>query len=52
MMPMVEGVVAPMVSGLLDENKNFRSNELIETSARQMLDELVKWGQALQPMRK
>jgi len=52
MMPMMEGVVIPMVAGLLDESKaNFKPNDLISTSAQQMLDELAKWAAALKPMR-
>lgn len=51
MMPMVEGVAAPMVTKLLDEHKNFRSNELIDSSAVAMLDELYRWAHALKPMR-
>jgi NAD(P)H-dependent FMN reductase len=51
MMPMVEGVMAPMIPQLLDEKKEFRSNDLIDASAKQMLDELFKWAQALKAMR-
>jgi NAD(P)H-dependent FMN reductase len=51
MMPMVEGVAVPMVAQLLDESKNFKSNDLIDTSAKQMLDELLKWANGLKPMR-
>ena len=51
MMPMYEGVAAPMVAQLLDENKAFRSNDLIDNSAKQLLDELFKWAKALQPLR-
>lgn len=51
MMPMVEGVTAPMVTKLLDEQKRFHSNELIDASAVAMLDELYKWAHALRPMR-
>jgi NAD(P)H-dependent FMN reductase len=51
MMPMVEGVVAPMVSQHLDADKNFVSNDLIDASAKGMLDELFKWAQALKPLR-
>lgn len=51
MMPMMEGVAVPMVKSLLDENLNFQSNEHIESSATQMLDELLKWAEALRPMR-
>jgi len=51
MMPMVEGVAIPMVATLLDENKQFKANELIEASAATMLDELHRWAQALKAMR-
>ena len=51
MMPMVEGVAVPMVATLIDEDKNFTSNELIDDSAKVMLDELHKWAVALKPMR-
>lgn len=51
MMPMVEGVMVPMVTQLLDTQGVFRSNELIDDSAVKMLDELYKWATALQPMR-
>ncbi len=51
MMPMMEGVAVPMVAGMLDEDGNFRSNELIDQSARVMLDELLKWARALATMR-
>ncbi len=51
MMPMYEGVMVPMVAQLLDENKAFKSNELIDKSATAMLDELLKWATAMKPMR-
>lgn len=51
MMPMVEGVAVPMVGTMLDEAKAFKSNPLIDDSARTMLDELHKWAVALKPMR-
>src|SRR5690606_10923268 len=51
MMPMVEGVAIPMVGTLLDENKAFKSNALIDDSAQTMLAELHKWAVALKPMR-
>lgn len=51
MMPMMEGVAVPMVAQLLDDSKNFKSNELIDLSATQMLDELARWAEALKPMR-
>lgn len=51
MMPMVEGVMAPMVAQLLDAQGVFQSNSLIDDSATTMLDELHKWAAALKPMR-
>ncbi|MCM5571010.1 NAD(P)H-dependent oxidoreductase [Burkholderiaceae bacterium FT117] len=51
MMPMYEGVMVPMVAQQLDEQRNFRSNELIDKSAGAMLDELLKWATAMKPMR-
>lgn len=51
MMPMVEGVTIPMVATLLDENRKFKSNDLIDTSARTMLDELHRWTGPLKTMR-
>lgn len=49
MMPMTEAVAVPMVFEMIDES-GFRSNELIDDSATQMLDELHKWAQALKPL--
>src|SRR5690606_23758292 len=51
MMPMVEGVAVPMVGQSLDEQGGFVSNELIDHSAQQMLDELSKWTGALTSLR-
>lgn len=51
MMPMVEGVMVPMVTQLLDADKRFTPTEPIVQSAQTMLDELHKWALALQPMR-
>lgn len=51
MMPMVEGVAVPMVAQSLDGEGAFIANELVEDSARQMLDELAKWTGALARLR-
>ena len=51
MMPMTEGVMVPMVAKMLDDARNFKSNELIDKSATTMLDEMVKWARALKAMR-
>lgn len=51
MMPMVEGVMVPMVAETLDGQGALVSNELIDHSAQQMLDELGKWTGALRSLR-
>jgi len=50
MMPMVESVAMPMVAQLFDDQGEFHSNELIDHSAGQMLDEMLKWANALMPL--
>jgi NAD(P)H-dependent FMN reductase len=52
MMPMVEGVAVPMVATMLDKDKVFTSNPLIDDSAQTMLAELHKWAVALEPLRR
>lgn len=51
MMPMVEGVAVPMVASHINDSGVFGSNELIDASAKSMLDELLRWAEALRPMR-
>lgn len=51
MMPMVEGVTVPMVASHITDSGVFSSNELIDASAKTMLDELLRWAKALKPMR-
>lgn len=51
MMPIPEGVAIPMVASRIDEGGIFASNELIDAAAATMLDELLRWTLALQPMR-
>ncbi len=51
MMPMVEGVAVPMVGQHLDAAGAFVSSPLIDHSAQQMLDELLKWTSALAALR-
>ncbi|MCB5175572.1 NADPH-dependent FMN reductase [Microvirga lenta] len=51
MMPMTEGIPIPNYAQFLDEEKNFRPNELVERSVKPMLDELHRWAEALKPMR-
>lgn len=51
MMPMVEGVMVPMVASHVSDTGQFASNELIDNSAKTMLDELRRWADALKAMR-
>ncbi|MDN5923849.1 MAG: NAD(P)H-dependent oxidoreductase [Xanthomonadales bacterium] len=51
MMPMVEGVMVPMVASHLDDKRQFVSNELIDKSATTLLDELLRWTLGLKAMR-
>ncbi len=51
MMPMVEGVMVPMVGTALDADGAFVPTGHVENSARQMLDELFKWTGALASLR-
>lgn len=50
-MPMLEGVMLPLVNDLIDENGVLRSNKLIDHSAHSMLDELRYWADGLKAMR-
>jgi len=52
MMPMVEGVMVPMVGKSLDAQGAFMPNEHVEHSAQQMLDELFKWTEGLASLRR
>jgi NAD(P)H-dependent FMN reductase len=49
--PVVEGVIIPMVAQQLDEQKRFKPTEMHQSSAKTMLNELVRWAEALKPMR-
>ncbi|OWT56747.1 NADPH-dependent FMN reductase [Candidimonas nitroreducens] len=51
MVPLVEGVMVPMVASHINDSGVFGSNELIDASAKTMLDELVRWAEALRPLR-
>lgn len=52
MMPMVEGVAVPFVASHVDEKTgHFVSNEPIDDSAQTLLNELLRWAEALKPMR-
>lgn len=52
MMPIMQGVPVPAVHSLIDKQSGaFKTNDLIDASAKTMLDELVRWAEALKPMR-
>lgn len=51
-MPVPESVNIPFVGQHLDEDKRFKPTELIDASATAMLDEVLKWTEALAPLRK
>lgn len=48
---MFEAVVAPLFTKSIDAQGVFQASELQETGARAMLDALLKWTQALLPLR-
>jgi NAD(P)H-dependent FMN reductase len=50
-MPIPEGVAVLNFQQFLDESGTFRPNELVEKSATTMLGELVRWAEALKPLR-
>jgi len=51
MMPLTEGVAIPFFEKHIDENGKFISYELADKSAEVLLKELLKWTEALKPMR-
>ena len=50
-MPISEGVALPMYQKLLDEDGTFEASEQVRGGATTMLDELLRWSEALKPMR-
>jgi hypothetical protein len=50
-MPVPEAVNIPFVGQHLDEDRRFKSTELIDASATAMLDELLKWTESLESLR-
>ncbi|WP_376099245.1 NADPH-dependent FMN reductase [Roseomonas sp. CCTCC AB2023176] len=51
MMPIPEGVPIPNFASHIREDGAFHSNEMIDTSAKTMLDALHRWATALKPAR-
>jgi NAD(P)H-dependent FMN reductase len=50
-MPVPEAVNIPFVAKHLDEDKRFKSTELIDASATAMLDEVQRWTESLAALR-
>lgn len=51
MVPLVEAVVIPFVQKQISDTGEFVASELQEKSAADMLSELVRWADALKPLR-
>jgi NAD(P)H-dependent FMN reductase len=51
MMPIPEGVPIPLVSQLIGTDGAFAAGDLHEKSVTMMLDELVRWAEALRVLR-
>ena len=51
MVPLVEAVSIPFVQQFLNDEKQIQANEVMETAATAMLDELARWATALRPLR-
>ena len=49
--PVTDSVNIPFVGEKLDEDGRLKPNEIMEGAASAMLDELVRWTQALRPLR-
>lgn len=49
--PLVEAVVVPMAWQQLDANQVFQPNDIQKDAAKQLLDELKRWAEALKPLR-
>ncbi len=50
-MPIPEGVAVPNFQQFLQEDGTFKPGELVEKSATTMLGELLRWAEALKPLR-
>ena len=51
MVPVFDGVNIPFVAQFIGDDGAVHANEIMETAATAMLDELVRWTAALQPLR-
>ncbi len=51
MIPVVDSVNIPFIKEKLDEDGRLKPNEIMETAATAMLDELARYAEALRPLR-
>ena len=51
MLPLTTAVSIPFVANMVDDDRVLQPNDIMETAARQMLDELVEHERALRPLR-
>ena len=51
MVPLGETVAIPFVQQFLNAEKQVQANEVMETAATALLDELARWATALQSLR-
>lgn len=51
MVPMFDAVNIPFVQQFLDEDRRLQPNDIMETAATAMLDELVRWTASLRSLR-
>jgi NAD(P)H-dependent FMN reductase len=51
MVPMFDAVNIPFVQQFLDEDRKLQPNDIMETAAAAMLDELVRWTASLRNLR-
>lgn len=51
MVPLVEAVTIPFFNQHLDDNGEFSASDQHKKNAREMLDELLRWAEALKPLR-
>ena len=52
LVPLPEAVNLPFFEKRIDDNGTFQSDELVDKSVNAMMKELLKWAEALKPMRK
>jgi NAD(P)H-dependent FMN reductase len=50
-MPISEGVSLPLYQKLLEHDGSYRASEQVQGATTAMLDELLRWSEALKPMR-